>query len=128
MSSCQKVSLVPVSLLILCVCALPVISMAQASHSEQVQIMPPLLRTIDPPAADATVAALENQADQLRSVKLYLDALDYYHAALAKQPNSGAILNKIGITELMMQRYREARKSFEQSIKADHKCANAYNN
>ena len=38
------------------------------------------------------------------------------------------MLNKIGITELMMQRYREAKKSFEQSIKADRKFADAYNN
>jgi len=100
---------------------------AQVSHSEQVQIMPPLLRTIDPPAKDATEEDLEAQADELRSSKLYLDALDYYRAALAKQ-QSAALLNKIGITELMMQRYREARKSFERSIKVDHQAANAHNN
>ena len=86
------------------------------------------MRTIDPPAADATVADLEARADQLRTAKLYLDALDYYRAALAKEPNSAGLLNKIGITELMMQRYREAMKSFERSIKVDHKSANAYNN
>jgi tetratricopeptide (TPR) repeat protein len=128
MSSCRKVLLVPVSLLAVCVCAFSSMSWAQASHSEQVQVMPPQLRTIDPPAADATVADLEARADQLRTVKLYLDALDYYRAGLAKAPNSAGLLNKIGITELMMQRYREARKSFEQSIKADRKSANAYNN
>ena len=38
------------------------------------------------------------------------------------------LLNKIGITELMMQRYREAKKSFDQAIKADRKFADAYNN
>lgn len=103
-------------------------SWAQASHSEQVQIKPPLLRMIDPPAPDATGADLEARADQLRTVKLYLDALDYYRAAMAKEPNSAALLNKVGITELMMQRYREARKSFEQSIKVDRKYADAYNN
>ena len=87
MSSCPRVLLVPVSLLILCVCALSSGLWAQASHSEQVQIKPPMLRTIDPPAPDATAADLEARADQLRVVKLYLDALDYYRAALAKQPN-----------------------------------------
>lgn len=102
--------------------------LAQVSHSEQVQIVPPMLRAIDPPAADATPAALELQADQLRSSKLYLDALDYYHAALAKKPNDARLLNKIGITELMMQRYREAKKSFERSIRADRDFADAYNN
>ena len=63
-----------------------------------------------------------------RSEKLYLDALDYYRAAMAKRPNSASLLNKIGITELMMQRYREARKSFDQSVKTDRKFADAYNN
>src|SRR5436305_10339828 len=54
--------------------------------------------------------------------------MDYYRAALANSPHSAPLLNKIGITELMMQRYREAKKSFEQSIKADRKFADAYNN
>jgi tetratricopeptide (TPR) repeat protein len=103
-------------------------SPAQVSHSEQVQIAPPLLRAIDPPAADATPAALEQQADDLRSAKLYLDALDYYHAALGKKPNDARVLNKIGITELMMQRYKEAKRSFERSIRADREFADAYNN
>ncbi len=120
--------LVPFSLLTVCVCALSSVSWGQASHTEQVQIKPPLLRTIDPPAPDATAADLESRAEQLRAVKLYLDALDYYRAALAKKPNSASLLNKIGITELMMQRYREAKKSFDQSIKLDRKFADAYNN
>ncbi|HUO27262.1 MAG TPA: tetratricopeptide repeat protein [Candidatus Aquilonibacter sp.] len=101
--------------------------LAQVS-SDQVQIVPPLFRAIDPPAADATPAALERQADQLRSSKLYLDALDYYDAALAKKPEDPRLLNKIGITELMMQRYREAKKSFERAIRADREFADAYNN
>src|SRR5580700_8408933 len=93
-------------------------ALAQISHSEQVQISPPLVRAIDPPAPEATSADLELQGDRLRSNKLYLDALDYYHAAL----------NKNGSTELMMQRYKEARKSFEHSIRSDRKFADAYNN
>ena len=82
----------------------------------------------DPPAPDATAADLEARADQLRVQKLYLDALDYYRVALTKSPNSASLLNKIGITELMMQRYGEAKKAFERSIKADRKFADAYNN
>ena len=92
-------------------------TLAQVSHPEQVQIAPPLVRAIDPPAPDATAAALELQADRLRGEKLYLDALDYYRAALAKKVNDAHLLNKIGITELLMQRYKEARKSFERSIR-----------
>lgn len=82
----------------------------------------------DPPAPDASAAALESRADQLRMQKLYLDALDYYHAAMVKEPRSATLINKVGITQLMMQRYREAKKSFEQAIKTDHKCSSAYNN
>jgi tetratricopeptide (TPR) repeat protein len=103
-------------------------ALAQISHSEQVQIAPPLVRAIDPPAPDATAAALELQADRLRSDKLYLDALDYYRAALNKNGNDARLLNKIGITELMMQRYKEARRSFERAIRSDHEYADAYNN
>jgi tetratricopeptide (TPR) repeat protein len=103
-------------------------ALAQVSHSEQVQISPPLVRAIDPPAPDATAAALEQEADQLRGDKLFLDALDYYHAALAKKKNDARLLNKVGITELMMQRFKEARRSFEESIRADHEFADAYNN
>jgi len=128
MSSCPKILLVPVSLLAAFVVAFCTVGWTQASHTEQVQIKPPLLRTIDPPAADATVADLEARADQLRTVKLYLDALDYYHAAMLKDPDAPRLLNKVGITELMMQRYREAKRTFEQAIKADRKFADAYNN
>jgi tetratricopeptide (TPR) repeat protein len=120
--------LVPVSLFIVCLFALSIASAAQASHSEQVQIGPPLLRTVDPPSKDATVEDLDARGDQLRALKLWLDALDYYRAALAKKPNSAELLNKIGITELSMQRLKQAKKSFEQSIKADRSYADAYNN
>jgi len=103
-------------------------TLAQVSHPEQVQIAPPLVRAIDPPAPEATAAALELQADQLRGEKLYLDALDYYRAALAKKVNDAHLLNKIGITELLMQHYKEAKKSFERSIRFDRTFADAYNN
>jgi tetratricopeptide (TPR) repeat protein len=129
MMSCPKVLLAPVSLLVISICAFVAASSAQiARNSEQVLVKPPLMRTIDPPALDATAADLESHADALRSSKLYLDALDYYRAALAKQQNRARVLNKIGITELMMQRYRDAKKSFDEAIKTDHKMSDAYNN
>jgi tetratricopeptide (TPR) repeat protein len=101
---------------------------AQSPHPDQVQIKPPLLRSVDPPAPDATPADLEARADGLRSAKLFLDALDYYRAAMTKERNSARLLNKIGITELMMERYHDARRSFEQSVKIDRGMADAYNN
>jgi cytochrome c-type biogenesis protein CcmH/NrfG len=128
MSSCPRSYLAFLAGLVMSVLTLSAGSSAQIPHSEQVQIVPPLLRTIDPPAPDATATDLEQRADQLRSSKLFLDALDYYRAALAKTPNAARLLNKVGISELMMQRYKEARKSFERATKADHKFADAFNN
>jgi len=125
MSSCPCSLLVSSLLVVLCACAL---SSAQVSHREQVQIAPPLLRQIDPPDKGATIAQLEERGDQLRMTKLYLDALDYYRAALAKEPNSSRLHNKIGIAQLQLQHYREAKKSFEQSIKTNRDFADAYNN
>jgi tetratricopeptide (TPR) repeat protein len=126
--SCPKVSLASASFLIASIVAVSTAAMAQVPHSDQVQVNPPVLRTIEPPAPDATAAELEKRGDELRMEKLYLDALDYFHAALTKAPNSARLLNKVGITELMMQRYREARKSFEHCIKADRTFPDAYNN
>jgi tetratricopeptide (TPR) repeat protein len=128
MTFCPKVSLAAVSLFAACLLSVTTVSWAQASHSDQIQVIPPQLRTIEPPSPQATAADLEKRADELRAQKLYLDALDYYRAALAKSQDSAGLLNKIGITELMMQRYSEAKKSFEHSIKADRKFADAYNN
>src|SRR6202049_2678719 len=116
------------SLLVLTLVGAHALSLAQISSSERVQIAPPLIRAIEPPAPDATAADLEQRADQLRVSKLYLDALDYYRAALAKKPNDPHVLNKLGITEIMMQRFKEARKSLERSIRADRESADAYNN
>jgi tetratricopeptide (TPR) repeat protein len=127
MSLCGKVSLSFVSLLLVSL-SFCLAAAAQGAHSEQVQVKPPLLRMVDPPAPEATPADLESRGDELRAQKLYLDALDYYHAALAKERSSARVINKIGITELMMLRYHEAKKSFEQSIKADRGLADAYNN
>jgi tetratricopeptide (TPR) repeat protein len=128
MTSYPKVSLASVSLLTITIFVATTLAWTQSTHSEQVQVTPPLLRTIEPPSPAATPADLEKRADDLRGQKLYLDALDYYRAALIKASDQAGLLNKIGITELMMQRYVEARKSFEHAIKADRKFADAYNN
>lgn len=99
----------------------------QSPPAEQVQIAPPLRRA-DPPSPTASAAELENRGDELRAEKSYFDALDYYRAALAKNPNSAQIYNKAGIAELMTQHFREAGKNFERAIRGDHSYADAYNN
>ena len=85
---------------------------AQAHSSEQVEVSPPPVRRAEPPPADAAVAELEARGDTLRSEKFYLDALDYYRAALKKEPDSARLYNKTGINELQMARFGEASKDF----------------
>jgi tetratricopeptide (TPR) repeat protein len=101
---------------------------AQSSTSEQVQISPPTIRRAQPPAATASAEELEKRGDELRVEKAYLDALDYYRAALAQKPNNPVVYNKAGIAELLMQRFREAGKDFERAIHLDHQFADAVNN
>ena len=100
----------------------------QAQNSEQLEVGPPPLHRADPPAPGATPEELETRGDELRGEKNYLDAVDYYRAALKGTPASASVFNKIGICQLLTQRYKEARKSFEHAIRADHKHADAYNN
>lgn len=85
-------------------------------------------RRIGPPPAKASAEELESCGDQLRDGKLFLDALDYYHAALSKLPKDDGIYNKAGITELLLGRYREARNDFRHAIKLNSRSANAHNN
>lgn len=94
----------------------------------QLQPAPPPVHVVEPPPKEWTAEQLEQRADSLRAQKLYLDAVDYYKAALAKKPKNALLYNKIGIVELMMQRLKDAEKDFHRSIKADKTYAEAYNN
>jgi len=122
MLSCIRIS--SVALLFSALLALP----SQAQNTEQLEVGPPPLHRADPPAPGAPPEELEKHGDVLRTDKDYLDAVDYYQAALKGAPGNAALFNKIGICQLMMQRYKEAKKSFERAIKADRKHADAYNN
>jgi tetratricopeptide (TPR) repeat protein len=86
----------------------------------------PLPARVGPPPKDASAEELESQGDKLRAAKAFADALDYYRAAL-KHATAG-LWNKIGITEIQMGRYKDARKSFDHAIKLDRNFAEAYNN
>jgi tetratricopeptide (TPR) repeat protein len=103
------------------------VTFAQSSQSDQIQIAPPM-RQVPPPSSSATAAELEKQGDDLRAGKQYLDAIDYYQAALAKEPQNAAVSNKLGIAELMLQRFKQAGKNFEQAIRKNRTFAEAYNN
>jgi len=99
-----------------------------AQNSEQVQVGPPPLHRMAPPAASASARELEAVADQLQAGKNYLDAIDYYAAALQKDPANVVLLNKLGMSQLLLRRYKEARRNFERAIKLDKNYANAYAN
>jgi tetratricopeptide (TPR) repeat protein len=98
-----------------------------AQNTEQVQVAPPPHRA-EPPRAGASREELENRGDQLRVGKDFLDALDYYNAALKMDTNNSVLYNKAGICQLQLRRYKEAKKSFEHSIKADRNHADSFNN
>jgi tetratricopeptide (TPR) repeat protein len=101
---------------------------AQSSNSELVQISPPTMRRAAPPTASSSIEELEKRGDELRLEKDYLDALDYYRAALTKNRNNPRLYNKAGIAELLMQRFAEAGKDFERAVHLDHEFADAVNN
>jgi tetratricopeptide (TPR) repeat protein len=94
----------------------------------QLQPAPPPVHVVEPPPRDWSAQELEQRADSLRTQKLYLDAIDYYKAALAKNSKNSLLYNKMGIVELMLQRLKDAEKDFHRSIKADKTYAEAYNN
>ncbi len=96
--------------------------------SSQVQVEPPPVRHGAPPSHEATAAELEKRGDELRAEKAYLDALDYYDAAIKKNPGAAVLYNKAGVTELQMQRMKEAGKDFEKAFHYDHDFPDAYNN
>jgi tetratricopeptide (TPR) repeat protein len=100
---------------------------AETAPSDQIQIAPPM-RQVPPPAPNASAADLEKEADLLRAEKHYLDAADYYRAALTKASDTASLWNKLGISDLMLQRYREAGKEFERAIRQNHSFAEAINN
>jgi tetratricopeptide (TPR) repeat protein len=99
-----------------------------AQSTEQLEVGPPPLHRVDPPAPGATPEELVRRGDELRENKNFLDAMDYYEAALKASPGDAAVYNKMGIAELMTQRYKEAKKNFEHAIHADRKHADAFNN
>lgn len=78
--------------------------------------------------ANMSASDLENRADQLRAAKEYVDAYDFYRAALAKNPHSAVLYNKLGINELMSLHLRDAKSDFERAIHLNRQFGSAYNN
>ena len=102
-------------------------ALAQAPSQDRIQVGPPV-RRIEPPSPMASAEELEMQGDELRGQKAYADAMDYFRAALAKNPNSPPVYNKMGIVELQTFHLKEAKKNFERAIKLKRGFADAHNN
>jgi tetratricopeptide (TPR) repeat protein len=113
--------------LFLLLSAFPVLPL-QAQNTEQLEVGPPPVHRADPPAPGATPEELETRGDELRANKNFLDAVDYYQAALRGTSPSASLLNKIGICEILLRRLRESKKTLERAIRVDHGYADAYNN
>jgi tetratricopeptide (TPR) repeat protein len=92
-----------------------------AVGDQQSQPPPPV------PSPNASAKELEEEGDLLRSQKRFLDSVDFYKAAIAKQP-SALLWNKEGMAYLLMQRFEEATNCFNRAIKLDKRNAAAYNN
>jgi hypothetical protein len=82
MFSCIRIRLRIPSLSLVSLLVLPL----QAQNSEQVEVGPPPLHRAEPPASGASPEELEQRGDELRTEKNYLDAVDYYQAALKGAP------------------------------------------
>ena len=80
-----------------------------------------------PPPAGASARDLEKDGDELRSKKAFIDAIDYYRAAM-KQADSAELHNKTGIAYLQLLQRKVAEKEFNHAIKMNHGYAEAVNN
>jgi len=87
----------------------------------------PAVERIPPPSENATPEELEQQGDELRGQKAFLDAMDYYRLALKKN-DTAVVHNKIGMCLLQLRREQESRKEFEHAIRMNKDYPEAYNN
>lgn len=101
---------------------------SQEKSSDQVQVKSPAAQSAAIPSPASTAKELERQGDLLREQKAYFDALDFYRAAIAKDPNSARLYNKAGMGELQGEHVRDSIHYFEHAIKLDPKFAAAHNN
>lgn len=107
-------------------CAIPLLGQTQAEPAQDAQSAVPV-PSVEPPSPNSSAKDLEARGDALRAQKDYLDAIDYYHAALQKN-DSAIVHNKLGVAELQLSHYLVARREFEHAIKVDGSLAEAHNN
>jgi len=105
-------------------------SPGQAGFGQGIQNAPEA-HPYTPPSPSASAEELESRGDEFRRQKAFADALDYYRAALARSHDKSArasLHNKIGLSELQMQRFHDAEKSFERALKLQGDLIEGHNN
>jgi len=102
-------------------------TLAQESQPKEIHVASPS-EQVPPLSRSASAQELENEGDTLRGEKQYFAAIDYYQATLSKTPDSPSVLKKLGITELMLLRYKQAEKDFQHAIRERRDFAEAFNN
>jgi len=122
----MKVRLIALVLTATLLWSLPLSS--QSAEQKPKSVGSPAIPADDRVDPNLSASELENRADQLRAAKEYVDAYDFYRAALAKNPNSAVLYNKLGINELMSLHLRQAKSDFERALHLDRQLASAYNN
>jgi tetratricopeptide (TPR) repeat protein len=75
-----------------------------------------------------TVAQLEAAGDTARTNKDYVQAIQYFEAAIRKDGKNPKLYNKLGLARLKAGNLPEARTSFQKASKRDPKFADAVNN
>jgi tetratricopeptide (TPR) repeat protein len=112
----------------LLLCSVGVLFATLASSQDVKPTAPPTSAQLSSiPDGSASAAELEQQGDDLRMQKRYLDSIDFYNVALKKQPTA-LLWNKEGMAYLLLQRPDKAEKCFEHAIKLDKQAPEGYNN
>lgn len=101
----------------------------QQANSADIQAAAPPTQAGPPSIPDTSLPAaeLEEQGDQLRAQKRFLDSIDYYNVALKKHPTA-LLWNKEGMSYLLLERPKNAAKCFDHAIKLDKTAPESYNN
>ncbi len=80
------------------------------------------------PIAQMSAQELEARGDALRSQKDLASAMEYYTRATQKQPKNAVVWNKMGMVELQLGRFNDARQHFQRASKLKKDYAEAVNN
>jgi len=75
-----------------------------------------------------TVSQLEAAGDSARVNKDYVQAIEYFEAAIRKDSRNPKLYNKLGLAQLKAGNLAEARTSFQKATKRDPKFADSVNN